>query len=148
MICPVLPDDSVLLTLPFGGAVLQTIGISKPEVDSILDEFKEQYMKYYADESRSFLETLNTPLPPLSFPSASATSSPDDITQQVSEFVTNTSLRESTEGVDLSDMMLSSEDSKALEKRGLDFSLLDANEVKPDVVIINNDDHLSSTKDK
>lgn len=33
---PVLPEDSVLLTLPFGGAVLQKLGVPKVEIDSIL----------------------------------------------------------------------------------------------------------------
>jgi hypothetical protein len=33
---PVLPEDSILLTLPFGGAVLQKLGVSKVEIDSIL----------------------------------------------------------------------------------------------------------------
>lgn len=37
--CPMLPEDSVLLTLPFGGAVLQQIGVSKPEIVSFCLEF-------------------------------------------------------------------------------------------------------------
>jgi len=42
---PTLPEDSVLLTLPFGGAVLQNIGVSKPEIDGILEEFRQHYME-------------------------------------------------------------------------------------------------------
>ena len=62
--CPVLPDDSVVLTLPFGGAVLQTLGIKKAEADSIIEEFKEQYLsKDNLNEAVSFLETLEVRLP-------------------------------------------------------------------------------------
>ena len=40
--------------------MLQTIGVSKPEVDAIINEFKEMYM----DDSLTFLESLNIRLPP------------------------------------------------------------------------------------
>jgi hypothetical protein len=33
---PVLPEDSILLTLPFGGALLQQLGVPKTEIASIL----------------------------------------------------------------------------------------------------------------
>jgi hypothetical protein len=41
---PVLADDSVLLALPFGGSVLRQIGVSKPEVEAILEDFRRQYL--------------------------------------------------------------------------------------------------------
>lgn len=37
---PVFQQDSVLLTLPFGGAVLKSLGMSQPEVDAILEDFR------------------------------------------------------------------------------------------------------------
>lgn len=42
---PVLPEDSVLLTLPFGGAVLQSLGVSKPATDAILEDFRKILME-------------------------------------------------------------------------------------------------------
>ena len=40
-ICPALPRDSALLTLPFGGAVLQSLGIQKKEIENILEDFRK-----------------------------------------------------------------------------------------------------------
>merc|ERR1712150_336077 len=34
---PVLPEDNLLLTLPFGGSVLQNLGVETNEVSSILE---------------------------------------------------------------------------------------------------------------
>eukprot|EP00607_Mallomonas_marina_P000054 CAMPEP_0182439616 /NCGR_PEP_ID=MMETSP1167-20130531/86546_1 /TAXON_ID=2988 /ORGANISM="Mallomonas Sp, Strain CCMP3275" /LENGTH=336 /DNA_ID=CAMNT_0024633359 /DNA_START=1112 /DNA_END=2119 /DNA_ORIENTATION=- len=63
VICPVLPDDSVVLTLPFGGAVLQTLGINKAEADSIIEDFREKYLHYDIDSGSSFLQELEMRLP-------------------------------------------------------------------------------------
>ena len=63
---PVLPDDSVLLTLPFGGAVLQKIGVSKPEIDAILEDFRKMYIddKELDEGSFDFLTSFRRRLPP------------------------------------------------------------------------------------
>lgn len=71
---PVLPDDSMLLTLPFGGAVLQTIGYSAPEVDAIMEEFKEQYLEECLDDC-SFMRTLDPQIPTASIMTDSSVSS-------------------------------------------------------------------------
>jgi monovalent cation:proton antiporter-2 (CPA2) family protein len=34
---PILPEDNILLTLPFGGAVMRTLGVSSEEVDAIIE---------------------------------------------------------------------------------------------------------------
>ena len=62
--CPMLPEDSVLLTLPFGGAVLQQVGVSKPEIDAILDEFRDMYMEDTTEESIDFFTSFQKRLPP------------------------------------------------------------------------------------
>jgi hypothetical protein len=63
---PVLPDDSVLLTLPFGGAVLQKVGVSKPEIDAILEDFRKMYIddKELDEGSFDFLTSYRRRLPP------------------------------------------------------------------------------------
>lgn len=61
---PSLPEDSILLTLPFGGAVLQKVGVSKPEIDALLEDMKSEYMMEYSlDENTDFLEQLYIRLP-------------------------------------------------------------------------------------
>lgn len=62
---PVLPEDAVLLTLPFGGAVLQKIGVSKPEIDAILSDFRRLYIdeKELKDDSFDFLTSFCAVLP-------------------------------------------------------------------------------------
>ena len=58
---PVLAEDSVLLTLPFGGAVLQSLGVSKPEVDAILEDFRKNLMdedKNFSDDTFDFLKSF------------------------------------------------------------------------------------------
>ena len=61
---PSLPEDSILLTLPFGGAVLQKVGVSKPEIDALLEDMKSEYMMEYSlDENTDFLEQLYLRLP-------------------------------------------------------------------------------------
>lgn len=42
---PVIPEDSVLLTLPFAGAVLRNIGVPKPEIDAIMEEVRWQHFE-------------------------------------------------------------------------------------------------------
>jgi hypothetical protein len=71
---PVLPEDSVLLTLPFGGAVLQRLGVSKPEIDAILEELRRSYMESAEQDSYDFLSNFKMRLPP-SIPE----SEPDEI---------------------------------------------------------------------
>ena len=61
-LCPMLPEDSVLLTLPFGGAVLQKIGVSKPEIDAILEDFRERYMD---GDAADFFTSFQRRLPPV-----------------------------------------------------------------------------------
>lgn len=65
---PMLTEDSVLLTLPFGGAVLQNIGVSKPEIDSILEDFRKKYMedRNFDDNAFDYLSNLSQRLPPSS----------------------------------------------------------------------------------
>lgn len=61
---PNLPEDSVLLTLPFGGAVLQKVGVSKPEIDAIMEEFRKEYMgDSVENEEFDFLNSLYKRLP-------------------------------------------------------------------------------------
>ena len=61
---PILPEDSVLLTLPFGGAVLQKIGVSKPEIQAILEDFRKTYMSSNEESAFDFLSMFQTRLPP------------------------------------------------------------------------------------
>jgi len=63
---PVLPDDSVILSLPFGGAVLQKIGVSKPEIDAILEDSRKMYVddKELDEGSFDFLTSFRRRLPP------------------------------------------------------------------------------------
>jgi hypothetical protein len=62
---PVLPEDSILLSLPFGGTVLQRIGVSRPEVDAILEDFRKIYMEESSesDAKFGFLDLLRRRLP-------------------------------------------------------------------------------------
>lgn len=71
-LCPMLPEDSVLLTLPFGGAVLQQIGVSKPEIDAILEDFRFQYMEDSDETAVDFFTSWQKRLPPSIPASASA----------------------------------------------------------------------------
>ena len=61
---PVLAEDSVLLTLPFGGAVLQKIGATRQEIDAILEDFRKVYMDDYTsagdDGSFGFLDLFRS----------------------------------------------------------------------------------------
>lgn len=61
---PMLPEDSVLLTLPFGGAVLQKIGVSKPEIQAILEDFRKSYISGTEESAFDFLSSFQTRLPP------------------------------------------------------------------------------------
>ena len=63
---PVLAEDSVLLTLPFGGAVLQSLGVSKPEIDAILEDFRKILMeedKNFSDDTFDFLNSFKKKVP-------------------------------------------------------------------------------------
>jgi len=48
---PVLPEDSILLSLPFAGAVLRNIGVSRLEVELIMEDVrKANIIDEYYDE--------------------------------------------------------------------------------------------------
>ena len=40
---PLLPKHSIMLTLPFGGAVLEQLGVSQPEIEGILEDVAASY---------------------------------------------------------------------------------------------------------
>lgn len=42
---PILPEDSVLLSLPFGGRVLQKMGVSPEEVAVLMDDMRKQALQ-------------------------------------------------------------------------------------------------------
>ena len=56
---PVFSRDSMLLTLPFGGAVLRSLGMSQPEVEAIMDDFRRvaDDEKNYTDDTFNFLNS-------------------------------------------------------------------------------------------
>ena len=60
---PALPEDSMLLTLPFGGAVLQNIGVDRVEIDAILEEKRKRYIDDYEDDGFDFFKAFNRRLP-------------------------------------------------------------------------------------
>jgi CPA2 family monovalent cation:H+ antiporter-2 len=65
---PVFQNDDVLLTLPFGGAVLQNLGMSPPEIEAILEEYRKEYMesdKNVNDETFNFLSQFERKKPPI-----------------------------------------------------------------------------------
>ena len=41
---PVVPEDSILISLPFGGAVLRSLGAGKEEVDAILEQTRKDIL--------------------------------------------------------------------------------------------------------
>jgi len=51
---PVLLEDSLLLTLPFGGAVLQGLGVSEPEIEGIMEDVRQNYMESNPDAASAF----------------------------------------------------------------------------------------------
>jgi hypothetical protein len=56
---PVFHQESVLLTLPFGGAVLRALGMSQPETEAILEDFRKIHMEDVipiADDTFNFLD--------------------------------------------------------------------------------------------
>lgn len=63
-VSPALPEDSVLLTLPFGGVVLQQLGVSRPEIDAILENFRKMYMEDVEDDEFDILAAFKKRLPP------------------------------------------------------------------------------------
>lgn len=65
--CPMLPEDSLILTLPFGGAVLESLGVNHAEVESIVDEFGKDYMDH--EGVKDFFTRFQRRLPPSSVPS-------------------------------------------------------------------------------
>lgn len=65
--CPMLPEDSLILTLPFGGAVLESLGVNHAEVDSIVDEFGKDYMDH--EGVKDFFTRFQRRMPPSAVPS-------------------------------------------------------------------------------
>jgi len=59
VICPVIPEDSVLLSLPFGGAVLQKLGVAPPEINLLLEETRREAMAGMTVEAVDFLDSLS-----------------------------------------------------------------------------------------
>jgi CPA2 family monovalent cation:H+ antiporter-2 len=55
---PILPEDNVLLTLPFGGAVLKSLGGSPEEVNAILETKRKEVMSNKVTEDEMELEQL------------------------------------------------------------------------------------------
>ena len=56
---PIIHQESVLLTLPFGGAVLRALGMSQPETEAILEDFRKIHMEDIipiADDTFNFLD--------------------------------------------------------------------------------------------
>ena len=58
MMSPVFHQESVLLTLPFGGAVLRALGMSQPETEAILEDFRKIHMEDVipVEDTFNFLE--------------------------------------------------------------------------------------------
>ena len=82
---PVFHQESVLLTLPFGGAVLRALGMSQPETEAILEDFRKIHMKDVipiADETFNFLDGY-----------ASNRKLPSDLGQIVASFAKTQPLR-------------------------------------------------------
>ena len=61
-VSPVLPEDSLLFTLPFGSAVLNSLNVSRPEINAILDEYRSDL--FQDDTIGNFLDSFYTRLPP------------------------------------------------------------------------------------
>jgi monovalent cation:proton antiporter-2 (CPA2) family protein len=60
---PFIPADSMLLTIPFGGYVLNEIGVSQPEIEAILEEIRKSHYDEietmrYDDNRYDFLDAL------------------------------------------------------------------------------------------
>lgn len=41
---PVLPEDSIMVSLPFGGAFLRSLGLSQTEVNVLVEEQRKKYL--------------------------------------------------------------------------------------------------------
>lgn len=41
---PILPEDSILISLPFGGAILRGLGVSVEEVRSMIEDIRKKYL--------------------------------------------------------------------------------------------------------
>lgn len=74
-VSPVLPEDSLLFTLPFGSAVLNSLNVSKPEINAILDEYRSDL--YQDDTIGNFLDSFYTRLPPTIAPEPEALTEAD-----------------------------------------------------------------------
>ncbi|RYH30453.1 hypothetical protein EON65_05030 [archaeon] len=47
---PAVPEDSVLLSLPFGGAILQQVGVAEPEIEAIIEDVRRIHTQQDDDE--------------------------------------------------------------------------------------------------
>ena len=66
---PTLPEDSRLLSLPFGGAVLRALNYKKEDVDGLIEESRRSALGLFdgvsetlvAEEQATLLEQLGVP---------------------------------------------------------------------------------------
>eukprot|EP00595_Chromulina_sp_UTEXLB2642_P002833 CAMPEP_0196761928 /NCGR_PEP_ID=MMETSP1095-20130614/1242_1 /TAXON_ID=96789 ORGANISM="Chromulina nebulosa, Strain UTEXLB2642" /NCGR_SAMPLE_ID=MMETSP1095 /ASSEMBLY_ACC=CAM_ASM_000446 /LENGTH=334 /DNA_ID=CAMNT_0042112037 /DNA_START=1214 /DNA_END=2218 /DNA_ORIENTATION=- len=127
---PVLPDDSVLLTLPFGGAVLQNLGVSRPEIDAILEDFRRIYIddKELDDDSIDFLNSFRRRLPP-------------SVTVNIENIDLNDSLDLPLDSQIVSKIESTIDnkiDDKIVDKINLDNKLDNSRDIKSDIHVNNN----------
>jgi voltage-gated potassium channel Kch len=72
---PVLPEDSIMVSLPFGGAFLRSLGLSQEEVNVLLEDTRKKYLQSKGlaeDETDNMLSQLSM------VPPSRATSGDDD----------------------------------------------------------------------
>jgi len=59
---PVLPEDSIMVSLPFGGAFLRSLGLNKEEVNILLEDTRKKYLDsrgLEVEETENILEQLS-----------------------------------------------------------------------------------------
>lgn len=59
---PTLPEDSIIVSLPFGGAVLRSLGCSTEEVNVLLEETRK---KFVMEKGGCVVDEVNRLLSPL-----------------------------------------------------------------------------------
>ena len=42
---PTLPEDSIIVSLPFGGAVLRSLGCTADEVNALLEDTRKKFIE-------------------------------------------------------------------------------------------------------
>ena len=63
---PILPEDNLLLTLPFGGAVMKALGVPNEEANAILEAKRKEVLTgkgLYENEEEAALAQLAIPVP-------------------------------------------------------------------------------------